>query len=105
MEKIAADNRIKQLIKEKIAGTPVKQVELASIQKFGKYLDDVANQVALEAANSNYFKVKPLDIERGIEKVKLLTIKQYLDNHDTYISLRIETEEKLKRIDGVLSSE
>jgi thymidylate kinase len=98
MKKIAVPNRLRNLLLEKIEGKKTMSVSTASVVALQDYIDHIANMIAEEAANSDYYKVSPLDIQRGIDKHELLVAKQLLDEQDTYIALKIEVEEKLKKM-------
>ena len=98
MKKIAVPNRLRTLLLEKIKNTQAERVSGAAVTALQDYLDEMADTIAQEAADSNYFKVTPLDIKRGISKHELLIVRKFIDKQDSYIGLKISLAEELKRI-------
>ena len=83
---------------EKIKNTQAERVSGAAVTAMQEYLDRMADTIAQEAADSNYFKVSPIDIQRGIKKHELLVVRKFVDQQDSYIGLKISLAEELKRI-------
>jgi hypothetical protein len=56
------------LISNKSDDGSFEQVSLRSLVFFQKIMEDMATEIAEEAAKGNYFKLEPVDIERGYRK-------------------------------------
>ena len=56
------------LLSKKTENSSVEQISQRAINKFIALIDEMANKIAEEAMKGNYFRLHPIDIQRGYDK-------------------------------------
>jgi len=90
---------LKALLKEKLKDKGPSEVESAAVTRLNTHLTEQAQLIAEEASNGNYYRVTPLDIDRGIELIRLRHLRDELKKKDSLVLVSNEVAERLNAIE------
>jgi hypothetical protein len=86
---------LKTLLRSKLGGKLPKEVETSAALALQKHLIETANIIAEEASNGNYYRVLPMDVDRGVELVRLRHIRDYLQGKDSLVIVKSEIDSRI----------
>lgn len=79
-ENLVPELRLRRTIRQKLpTDTGKMNVSTDAVKTLGKAIDNYATSIIDEAVKANYSVIKPIDIQRGMNKFNAQEMKQALD--------------------------
>jgi histone H3/H4 len=91
---------LKKLLREKLTKQKLpRMVETSAVQALNEHLTMIADKVSEEASNGNYHKVTSLDVDRGVELLRMRAVRDYLKDKDSLAAVYGEVDAKVRLIE------